>query len=95
MEISPDELCSMIYAPAETSNDEVLELVDTYLYTTIDLLIEAVYKRITTCTDKSKKHIFCNRLIESVLHQMEPLRETDILTAQSKKWLHEMEEKIK
>ena len=95
MEISPNELCNMICAPAETSNDEVIELVDTYLCTTIDLLIEAIHKRIRTCADKSNKHVFCNRLMVSIVDQMKPFIETNMLTPQSKKWLLEMEDKIK
>ena len=39
MEISPNELCNMLSSVSETSNEEVVELVDTYLCTTIDMLI--------------------------------------------------------
>lgn len=94
MEISPNELCNMVSSVSETSNDEVIELVDTYLCTTIDLLIEAVHKRITTCKDKSKRHVLCNRLMESLLVQLEPLRTTELLSNHGKKMLLEMEGKI-
>jgi len=94
MEISPDELCSMIFDPSESSPDEVLELVESYLPTTTDLLIEAVYKRVTSCADrcKSKQHLFCNRMIRSLLHQLEILRKVpDFLSPEGKKCLDEME----
>lgn len=94
MEISPDELCSMICDPSETSPDEVLELVDTYIPTTVDMMIEAIYKRVSSCADrcKSKKHLFCYRLIRSLLHQLEVLRTVpNFLSQDGIKWLDEME----
>jgi hypothetical protein len=93
MEISPNELCNMLSSVSESSNEEVVELVDTYLCTTIDMLIEAVHKRVTTCKDKSKRHVFCNRLMDSLLVQLDPLRDTDLLSNNGKKLLREMEVK--
>ena len=93
MEISPDELCSMILDPCESSPDEVLELVDTYLCTTVDMMIESIHKRVTSCADrcKSKKHVYCNRLISSLLHQIKPMRETDFISKEAKKLITQME----
>lgn len=97
MEISPDELCAMISDPCESSPDEVLELVDTYLCTTMDLLIESIYNRVHTCNEKckSKKHFYCNKLIKSLLQQMAPMRSTNLLSKQAKTYLDQMEALIK
>ena len=93
MEISPDELCSMIKDPCETPHEEVIELVDTYLCTSIDLIIESIHERVVACSDRcrSKKHVFCNRLITSILHQVEPLRTTSLISEEGKQRLNEME----
>ena len=97
MEISPDELCAMIQNPMESSPDEVIELVDTYLFTTVDLLIEAVSQRVSSCIDKcrNKKHVFCRRLISSLLNQLEPLRSTDFISPEAKQLLIAMENGMK
>ena len=97
MEISPDELCAMISDPCESSPDEVLELVDTYLCTTMDLIIEAVFQRVNACNDKckSKKHYYCNKLITSLLHQVAPMRSTNLLSTEAKSYLDQMEKLIK
>ena len=97
MEISPDQLCDLIHDPMESSPDEVLELVDTYLFTTVDLLVEAVSKRVSSCSDKcrSKKHPYCRRLIDSLLNQLEPLRNTDFITPEAKLLLKDMEISMK
>ena len=94
MEISPNELCAMITKPSETSNEEVIELVDTYLCTTIDMIIEAIHKRVTTCKDKSKKHILCNRMMQSLLVQTKSIRDTNLVSPHGKKLIKEIEDKI-
>ena len=96
MEISPDDLYNMIIDPTESTPEEVLELVDTYLCTTIDLLIEAVSKRVSSCADKCKhkKHVFCNKLIKSILDQVEPLRNTEFISPDGKKQLDQMEKHL-
>ena len=93
MEISPDELCTMICNPTESSPEEVIELVDTYLCTTADMIIEAVHKRVFSCTEscRSKKNTVCHRLITSLLHQLAPLRNTEFISEQGKSYLTEME----
>ena len=96
MEISPDDLYNMIIDPLESTPEEVLELVDTYLCTTIDMMIEAVSKRVLSCADKCKhkKHVICNKLIKSILDQVEPLRNTDFISPEGKKLLDQMEKQL-
>lgn len=80
MEINPEELVQMIETDdSDIDEKDVIETVDSYLYTTIEILTEAVVKRL-----QNKPGSFSNRLGKSILHQLQSIRDNDLVSPDSK-----------
>ena len=90
MEINPDELYSMITNETECETSELIELVDTYLCTTTEMVIEAVYQHTQSCLDKN----VCQRICSSLLKQLEEIKETEFISELGKTYLDEIKSHV-
>lgn len=87
MEISPDEFYGMINNDIECDASEMIELVDTYLCTTTEVVIEAVHHKTMKCTDAR----VCQRVCSSLLQQLDTIRDTDFISDLGKTYLNTIE----
>lgn len=87
MEINPEELVQMIETDdSDVDEKDVIETVDSYLYTTIEILTEAVVKRL-----QNKPGSLSNRLGKSILHQLQSIRDNDLVSPDSKVHLEQIQ----
>jgi len=86
MEINPDDLYGMLTNEIECETPELVELVDTYLCTTTEMVIEAVHKRTQTCIDKT----LCQRISSSLLKQLECIKDTEFISELGKTYLDDI-----
>lgn len=66
MEISPDDLSEMIQFDEETNKQDMIDIVDTYLYTATEMICESIYKKLSV----SKGDSYAIRLGKSIQHQL-------------------------
>lgn len=90
MEISPDDLYEMIVNDTDCDKKELIELVDTYLYTTTEMIIEAVHKHTQSCLDKA----LCKRLSISLVKQLERVSDTEFISDLGKSYLVEIKDHL-
>lgn len=64
MEISPDDLSEMIQF--DDNKQDMIDIVDTYLYTATELICESIYNKLKISPDDS----YSIRLGKSIQHQL-------------------------
>jgi hypothetical protein len=89
MEISPDDLYETIRYDDEADTKEMIEIVDSYLPTTIELLTECVYERLLRSKDA-----YSIRIGKSLQHQLSLIISTEIVSDLAKDYLLKIKEMI-
>ncbi len=90
MELSPDELYETIRYESYTDNNDMIEIVDTYLYTATEMLCESIYERLV-----HKQDAFALRLGKSICHQLSLIRDTEFLSPLTKEYLDKIKSMLK
>lgn len=90
MELSPDELYDTIRYESSTDNNDMIEIVDTYLYTATEMLCESIYERLL-----HKKDPYALRLGKSIYHQLSLIRDTEFLSPLTKEYLDKINSMLK